>query len=259
MQYVGLQRIVRRLKNSFAWRCQFAKHQAFKRFANRQAHEYQAGRILFHSGTPFDLNKWIFHDENWTRVQHRRQHRALVSAGAPLNITDNYQEPTNELTVSAAGDLGIDAETTPDKWIYLYLDPRRYHWNDYSWVFTVCRRSYFRELQFGFRYQDFYNRYRYRFEADRIFFDKVVKGRFYLALNSTPFRMELGVSYDVQIDAFRNHFRCYINGVLMSKDYDFDNTFPTGSIALILWEDNGTTDIRATIGPMSVHKLERVQ
>lgn len=258
MQYMGFQpSVLRRLSKSLARRWEFAKHKVFGTFANLRTQEYQPNDLLFQSGRPFDLAKWIFHDENWIRVQHRKEHRPLVAAGVPLNVTDNLQEPTSEVTLSVAGDLSIDARATSDKWIYLYLEPQSYLWNDYSWSFTVSRHTYFRELQFGFRYQDFYNRYRYRFEADHIFFDKVVQGRFYNALSSVPFRMELGIPYSVRIDAFGSRFRCYVNGVLMSKDYDLDDRFPRGSIALILWEDNGQTDIRASVGSMSVHRLER--
>lgn len=248
---------LQRVSRSATRRWRMLKYKMLRPIGNLLAHKYNRGDLLFETGRPFDVGQWIFHDENWIRVQCRREHRALLTSGMPLNVTDNWQDPTSEVTASTTGDLNIDAQATCDKWIYLYLDPQRCLWDDYSWSFTACRHTCFRELQFGFRYQDFYNRYRYRFEADHIFFDKVVKGQFHNALNSAPFRMELGVSYDVRIDACRNHFRCYVNGVLMCKDYDFDDEFPSGSIALILWEDDGTTDIRVTIGPISVYRLER--
>lgn len=248
---------LQRVSRSATRRWTLLKYKMLRPIGNLFSSHYSRGDVLFVAGSPFDLAKWIFHDEKWIRVQHRREHRSLLASGMSLNVTDNWQEPTGELTPSPLGDLQVDARATPDNWTYLYLDPEEYCWRDYSWSFNVSRRTFFRELQFGFRYRDFYNRYRYRFEAGHIFFDKVINGRFHNALKATPFRMELGVSYNVRIDACRNHFRCFVNGVLMSADYDYDRTFPVGSVALILWEDDGRTDIRATIGSMSVYKLER--
>jgi hypothetical protein len=135
------------------------------------------------------------------------------------------------------------------------LDPQKHAWDNYSWRFRVRRDSYFRELQFGFRYQDFYNRYRYRLEDDHIYFDKVIRGGFLNAFSAVPFRMELGVWYDVRIDAFANRFRFFVDGVLMLDDFDFQNSFPVGPIAVILWESNGATDIVASVGPMEVYAI----
>ncbi len=248
--------ILKRLARSSARRWESLKYKVLRPVGNLFERSYSQRDLLFEASSPFDLSAWVFHDENWIRVQHRREHRSLLATGQPVSVVDNWQEPTAELMTPGTGNLDIDARASSDKWIYLYLDPRKHVWDDYSWGFSVCRQTHFRELQFGFRYRDFYNRYRYRFEADHIFFDKVVNGRFYNALSAVPFHMELGVSYSVRIDACKNHFKCRIDDMLMSKDYDWDNTFPHGSIALILWEDNGQTDIRASIGSMTVHRLE---
>lgn len=244
-----------KLKKSFIGRWEFSKHKMFKPFANLLTREYYHRDLLFESGKIFNLKDWVFHDENWIRVQNRHKHRRLLAEGKSLNITDNWQEPTMEVTASIEGCLDINTQTIPDKWIYLYIDPLLYSWDNYSWNFTVCRHTNFRELQFGFRYQDFYNRYRYRFEADHIFFDKVIRGRCFHALNAIPFQMKLGIFYDVRIEVWRNLFKCFVNGKLMSRDYDLDNRFPRGTIALILWEKNGHTNIRATIGAMQIHRL----
>ena len=62
-----------------------------------------------------------------------------------------------------------------------------------------------------------------------------------------------GVDYEIRIDAYKNCFKCYVDNVLMSSDCD--NTFPGGSVAIILWEDNGKTHIIADIDSMKVYKL----
>lgn len=233
------------------------KYKSYSARRKAASEEYRPGELLFQTNNCKDLRQWIFHDEDWIRVKHRHEHRRIVAADLPLRIDDNWQELTREVVVGEDGTIYFNGEIkTNDEWIYLYLDPEKHHWENYSWTFTVRRETHFRELQFGFRYQDFYNRYRYRFEEDHIYFDKVIKGRFFNAFGAVPFKMELGIWYDVRIDAYENNFRLYVDGNLMLNDYDFENFFPLGPVAVILWEDDGVTDIRAAVGPMSVYRLE---
>jgi hypothetical protein len=213
--------------------------------------------VLFETDKSLGLNPWVFHNENWVRVIHRREHRRIVAAGKPLEVVDNLQKPTKEVTFLEDGTIQFNGKAeTKDEWFYLYLDSEKHRWYNYSWQVRIRRDSYFREFQLGFRYQDFYNRYRYRIENDYIYFDKVVRGKFLNHFGSSPFHMVLGVWYDVRIDIYENNFKCYVNGILMLDDIDFDNSFPFGSIALILWENDGVTDIKASVGPMSICELE---
>jgi hypothetical protein len=223
---------------------------------NKTLEEYDPSRVLFESNATLGLRPWTFHDENWIRVRNRWKDRPVVAAGLPLNVIDNLQEPTEEVKLLNDGSILFDGKTqTNDEWLILYLDPQEYQWNNFSWSFPIRRDTYFREFQFAFRYQDFYNRYRFRFENDYIYFDKHIKGVFYSGFSSVPFHMDLGIPYNVRIDAYRNNFRCYINGTLMMNEFDFDNTLPIGSIAIILWEKDGVTDMKATVGPMCVRQL----
>ena len=211
---------------------------------------------LFDSSHSSGKDMWVFHDEHWVRVIHRFEHRPIVAAGNPLEVVDNMQEPTEEVTFLKDGTIHFDVKTeTKDEWAYLYLDPEKNAWADYRWKLRIRRDSQFREFQLGFRYQDFYNRYRYRFEDDHIYFDKVVKGRFYNEFGSVPFHMELGVWYDVEIHVYKNNFKCYVNDSLFLNDFDFSMNFQLGSIAIILWEKNGVTDIKAAVGPIRVSRL----
>lgn len=257
-----LKKLCRKLPHRIRMKYSVAKYKFKKFIKNRNTlpEEYYASQVLFETDKALGPHQWIFHDENWVRVKHRSAHRRMVAAGSPLRITDNMQEPTKEVTFLEDGTMRFDGKTeTMDEWICLYLDPQKYQWDNYSWKFSIQRDTYFREFQFAFRYQDFYNRYRFRFENDYIYFDKHIKGVFYSGLNSVPFHMDLRVPYDVRIDAYGNNFRCYISGTLMMNEFDFDNTLPIGSIAIILWEKNGVTDMKAAVGPMCVYQLLKNQ
>jgi hypothetical protein len=215
------------------------------------------GEPLFDNSLAADYSRWIFHDERWIRIEKRWPHRGALAAGAPLRIADNPQELTDEVRLSVDGSIRFDgAAETADEWLYLYLDPREFSWVDFRWTFRVKVLAPFRELQFGFRYQDFYNRYRYRFENDSVFFDKVVNGQFQNAFGSAGCALELDRWYEVRIDIVRNNFRLYLDGKLMLNDWDFDKYFKRGSIAIILWEDNGKTSLSAVIDRLRVRQLK---
>lgn len=223
----------------------------------RHSPKYYLSEPLFETHQSHGSSPWIFHDENWIRVTQLHEHRRILKDGLELNIVDNYQNLTEEVSFSEDGTINFIGKTeTRNEWLYLFLDPVIFNWSNYSWQFRIRRDTYFREFQFAFRYQGFANRYRYRFENDCIYFDKVIDLKFYNGVGKVPFHMELGVWYDIRIDVYEDNFRFYVNGVLMMNDFDFARNFSTGSIATILWEDNGITDIRAAVGPMSVRKLD---
>ena len=227
-----------------------------KKIINNNLEEYEPSELLFESKNTTE-DQWIFHDENWVHIIDRFEHRRVLAQGLQLNVIENPQAPTDEVIYKRNGSIRFEGKTkTNDEWIYLYLEPEKYQWENYEWKFRIRRDTLFREFQFGVRYLDFYNRYRYRFENNHIYFDKVLNGRFYNAYGVVSFHMELGVWYDIKIVAYKNNFRCYINDKLMLNDYDFDNDFPKGSIALILWEDNGRTDIKADVGPIFVYEIK---
>ncbi len=47
--------------------------------------------------------------------------------------------------------------------------------------------------------------------------------------------------------------RCYVDGVLKLENVDTD--IATGTIAIILWEDDGQTNIEAEVSNNVVHRL----
>lgn len=253
-----LRSVSSKMLRSFKTRFVLVRYRIQKSYVgqNRFHKQFKTSEKLFSTSECNSANQWIFHDENWIRVIHRREHRRIIARGRVLSVVDNFQEPTGEVSFEEGGTIYFNGRTaTNDEWIYLELDSSKYAWDNYSWRFRIRRDTDFREFQLGFRYQDFYNRYRYRFENGHIYFDKVIKGKFLNAFGATPFGMKPGVWYDVRIDIFENHFRCYVDGILMLDGYDFQNSFPKGSIAVILWECNGVTDIVAAVGPISVHRL----
>jgi hypothetical protein len=162
-----------------------------------------------------------------------------------------YQDPTELSFESGVMRLDVKAQTK-DEWAYIYLDPQEYNWSDYSWTMRFRRLTRFQEYAFNFRYVDFDNRYRYRFEDDLLFFDSKLRGK-WCAHARMPFPMVEGAWYDLRIDARGDVFRCYVNGILMMENVE--RTLPHGSISVILWEIDGKTDAVAEIGPMTVRQL----
>lgn len=144
-------------------------------------------------------------------------------------------------------------DVTADDWDYISIDPNRHQWVNYSWEFDIKRKSEFREFAFNFRNLDFDNRYRYRFEDNKIFFDKKVHGQWTNNIASIEYPIALDKQYHVRIDVVDSIMRCYVDGVLKLENVDTD--IASGSIAIILWEDDGQTNIEAEVSNNVVHRL----
>ena len=140
----------------------------------------------------------------------------------------------------------------PDRWVYTYLDPQYFSLGDFEWQFKAIKLSEFQELQFGFRYVNFYNRYRIRQERGRIYNDVVRNGAFYNNLASKPFAMELGRPYSFVLKMVGKNFWLYIDGELIFNEYDFLNWFPRGSVAFILWESRDSPEISASFSDIMI-------
>ena len=158
------------------------------------------------------------------------------------------------------GDGEIDVRSpagSADRWVYLYIPPEACQWQDYVWSLQIRKRSPFREVQFGLRYQDPYNRYRYRFEDDRVHFDQVVDGVFRNDFSAKPAALHLDQWHEIRMEVVGNVFRCYLDGQLLVDDFDRSRLFMTGSVAIILWEDAETTPISVDIRRLTVAALGR--
>ena len=183
------------------------------------------GEVLFQGETGHPERHWIYHPE--------------------------YQDAA-ELTFSG-GSMHFNVKAaTADEWAYIYLDPQKYNWTDYSWQMKFRRLTPFQEYAFNFRYVDFDNRYRYRFEDDLLFFDSKIRGN-WACHARIPFPMAMGAWYDLRIDTRGDRHRCYVNGMLMMENGQ--GAIPSGSISIILWEIDNVTDCVADVGPSLVRRL----
>lgn len=191
----------------------------------RKNSEFILSELLFETDMENGLKEWTFHDK--------------------------YQDPSEIAFDSGLIRFQIQIHSN-DEWGYIYLDPARYNWRNISWQLRIKKDTTFREFAFNFRYQDFDNRYHYRFERDGIHFAKKVRGRWY-NFDCVPFPLKLGVWYDLRIDMYEDTFRCYINDILMIENCDGDLSH--GSICIVLWETDGKTKILAEVGPMTVRMI----
>lgn len=186
-------------------------------------HEWTVTSALFDSSSSAGQKAWILHSQ--------------------------YQEP-QEVDFTPDGMRFSGQTRSNDKWCYVYLDPKLYPWTDISWQMKVQRASNFREFAFNFRYQDFDNRYRYRFEAGRVFFDRRIEGIWENNMGSVPFDMRVGEWYDICIKACGHIFRIYVNGELLMQN--FDHRIKQGSICVILWETDSRTNLMAFVEDIKV-------
>ena len=197
---------------------------------------------------------WIFHDQTWSRIVNRSADRERVLRGLAVAADDTPQN-RGRIVVPSADGLDFAAPPCRDNWIYLHLDPESHAWTDYGWRFFARRSSDFQEFQFGFRYVDFYNRYRYRIEDGFLHFDIVRRGQFRNSLSRVPCRLDPDRWYLFEITAIGDVFSCCIDGSVVSVDCDPGSHFREGPVAVILWESDGATPIRAGIRSMQAYSV----
>jgi hypothetical protein len=186
---------------------------------------WSEGEVIFQGDLQNPRQQWIYHPQ--------------------------YQDPSELTFVDGSMHFAVKAATA-DEWAYIYLDPQKYDWDDYSWQMRFRRMTPFQEYAFNFRYVDFDNRYRYRFEDDLLFFDSKVRGK-WQCHGRLPFPMSMGAWYDLRIDTRGDRHRCYVNGMLMMENRH--GAIGRGSISIILWEIDNQTDCVAEVGPSVVKRL----
>jgi hypothetical protein len=193
--------------------------------AQRDRETWPEAEVLFAGDTLEPERQWIYHEQ--------------------------YQDPAELTFTDGLIHFEVKAATT-DEWAYIYLDPQKYSWQDYSWQTRFRRMTPFQEYAFNFRYVDFDNRYRYRFEDDLLFFDSKIRGK-WRCHGRVPFPMAMSAWYDLRIDTRGDRHRCYVNGMLMMENRQ--GAIRRGSISIILWETDNVTDCIADVGPSVVRRL----
>lgn len=193
--------------------------------ALRDRETWPEGEVIFRGDLQNPREQWIYHPQ--------------------------YQDPSELTFVDGLMRFEVKAATA-DEWAYIYLDPNQYDWDDYSWQTRFRRMTPFQEYAFNFRYLDFDNRYRYRFEDDLLFFDSKINGK-WRCHGRMPFPMALGAWYDLRIDTRGDRHRCYVNGILMMENRQ--GAIRRGSISIILWEIDNVTDCIAEVGPSIIRRL----
>jgi pyruvyl transferase EpsI len=206
------------------------------------------------------LQRGFVEEENWNRLYfdwlteilgvHTSREIPSTADYTELKLADRW-EPVTPYQKPQQYSIAADCVTfhgtpdTQDEWCFLRAQGGPCPWRNFEWHFQFCRHSHFREFAFNFRFQDFSNRYRYRFEAGRLYFDKRFEGRWHNHLTSVPFEIKLDVWYRVRIAAFEDCFECFIDERLIMKNMDSD--IASGIVAIILWETDGRTPLAGAV------------
>lgn len=200
---------------------------------------------------------WLFHDEEWDHIVNRWNYRDRLMKGEDIELKDVRQAMSHEVVIDKNGIIDIECKsTTNDEWIYLYLDFIENNWINYSVQFSIEFETIFKEFQVDFRHVDLFNRYRYRFQAGKLYFDIIYKGEFISSLSEVDFDLKTKVNYDIEIKIMGDSFQIWIDNCLVSTDFG-GNRIKTGPIAIIFWEDNGISNIEAKMHSFSFKRLLR--
>lgn len=199
---------------------------------------YSVGESIYKGNELF--TNLIYKNETWQVVKNRFNDRYLKFFNVPLSTVDTVC--TDDKTVIRGNNMYFNTFGLLDDWIYFYI--MDYSQKNYELKFNAVFNTEFREIQFGFRYYDFYNRYRFRIENDYLHFDVVHKGQFYNSLQTELFKVTVDKDYEFTIAVKDNKFSFISNGIVIMTITDNLSLFNKGSVALILWDDSGNSNIK---------------
>ena len=228
-----------------------------QRFLRRFAAD-SVNHVVYSEGPPiYDhdavVERMVYRDESWSVVQNRFTNRRRLFYGLPI-INSVSGELDKDKVLYDGKVVRCNSSGIENNWIYLYLDDNTIR--DYVFSFDAMFENHFREIQFGFRYQGFYNRYRFRIEDGAIRFDLVKRGTFINNVKVEPFEVEYGRDYGFEIVVIGKRLQVNIEGVPRISVSDPLGSFRRGGVAIILWDDN-TRPLRARFADLSVRALVR--
>lgn len=201
---------------------------------------YQVDHELFRNNG--FLNRLTYKNEDWEVVKYRFHDRFLKFFNLPTRSKDNDCFDNKCRIVN--NNLYFKSRGLKDDWIYFYLQDLSLH--NYTLNFDAVFQSKFREIQFGFRYLDFYNRYRFRIEDNYLHFDVVRKGQFYNSLVSVPLHLQCNKSYAFNIVVKDDKYSFLCDRKVLMTVIDRVGIFKKGAVALILWDDSGESNIEGS-------------
>ncbi|KGO93360.1 hypothetical protein [Flavobacterium subsaxonicum] len=233
-------RTVFRFLNSYKKKATAQNFIKYQKLLNKSKEQvaYNVGEPIY-NGNEF-FNNLIYKNETWQVVKNRFNDRYLKFFNIPLTTVDTVC--TDNKTTIDGDNMYFNTSGLLDDWIYFYI--MDYSQKNYELSFDAVFNTEFREIQFGFRYYDFYNRYRFRIEDNQLHFDAVHKGQFYNSLQTEPFKINVDEVYKFIIAVKDNKFSFMSNGNVIMTVTDDLKLFTKGSVALILWDDSGNSNIK---------------
>ena len=193
-----------------------------------------------------------YRNETWERVRNRFSDRPRLFYGFPVRSRD-HACPDEKVTYRT-GRFDIGSSDIDDDWVWMEVSEELP--NDLRLSLTFLLATPIKEVQFGVRYVDFYNRYRFRFQDGYLHFDIVVRGVFLNGLARAPFELEVGRPYRLDIDVVANALQASLDGIPTLTVRDPFRLFRRGGVALIFWDDRPGHDVALTVSDVTVRALE---
>ena len=193
-----------------------------------------------------------YRNETWERVRNRFADRPRLFYGFPIRSRD-HACPDEKVTYRTAR-FDVESCDIDDDWVWMEVSEGLP--NDLRLSLTFLLAAPVKEVQFGVRYVDFYNRYRFRFQDGYLHFDIVVRGAFLNGLARVPFRLEVGRPYRLDVDVVANALQASLDGIPTLTVRDPFRLFRRGGVALIFWDDRPGHDVALTVSDVTVRALE---
>jgi hypothetical protein len=198
-------------------------------------------------------SQFVYRDETWPRVQNRVEDRLSIFHGKGVASADT-QATSDKLTLHDTY-VRFESRGVPDDWIWIEVADKGL--TDYVWQFDFVAFDKFREIQFAFRYQGFYDRYRFRLDGGLLHFDILYRGMFINSIVTRPFDVEIGRVYNFRIGALSNRYFLEIDNCVQMVVSDPASLYSSGGVAFIFWDATGSADLVGEVRNVAIHSISK--
>lgn len=213
---------------------------------------YKIKKQLYDSLSFFKTADFI--PDSWSVIKHMSDFYNLYFLHLPVPLKYPSNRKLSPLKSFASKHI-IDSFGKENEWIYYLVKNSE---RNVLIELNVTFHSIFTEFQFDFFHKSIYERLRLMvIDNNKLVFEIVSKGFFFMDLKTVPFSFELNKKYKVQIIILENAYSFIVdNKTIMTVEDKKETTHNCYDLAFILWDYKKHSDIHITIWDFNIFSIQ---
>lgn len=201
---------------------------------------------------------FVILDESWAMI--RNLHSNCVKVALGNSTITNEAAFDNHLIRSDYKSFvwtlnNLKSPRRKENWVYMFSQNKL----DDSFVikFKTKISTFFEEYQIAFRFNDIFNRYRFRVvDNKRLVFETIINGIFVNEMISVPFSFDIDVYYDIELIVYGQYFIFSVDGKPVLTVNEINKLIDGGSFAFIFWNQQDDADIDLYLSDVRIYKIK---